>query len=297
MRTRQMILVTLFLFALALALGSARTTHAAGKADVVQYISYTGHGWDVLQSTGSSFTASAWNTTELFNSNPLTRWVAVGDFNGDGKKDVVQYISYAGHGWDVLQSTGSSFTASAWNTTELFNSDNSSRWVGVGDFNGDGKEDVVQYIAGRGWDVLLSTGSSFTASTWNATEPFNSDNTSRWVAVGDFNGDGKADVVQYLGVGGLGWRVLLSTGSSFIASTWNNTELFNSDPITRWVAVGDFNGDGKADVVQYISYAGHGWDVLRSTGSSFVESTWNSTELFNPDAATRWVGVGNFNGN
>jgi hypothetical protein len=87
--------------------------------------------------------------------------------------------------------------------------------------------------------------------------------------VGDFNGDGKDDVVSYHPAYGT-WWVNRSTGSAFILKKW---ATFGTK--TGWdpQMVGDFNGDGKDDVVNYHAALGNWW-VSRSTGSGFTLHKW-----------------------
>ena len=66
----------------------------------------------------------------------------------------------------------------------------------------------------------------------------------RSVAIGDFNGDGKADLVSANGNSD-NVSVLLGNGAGSFASAVN----FAVGAFPRSVAIGDFNGDGKADLV------------------------------------------------
>jgi microsomal dipeptidase-like Zn-dependent dipeptidase len=84
---------------------------------------------------------------------------------------------------------------------------------------------------------------------------------------GDVNGDGKADVVYW--VPNVGYKVLLSTGSTFVeqAGVWGiNTQNQDLGPF-----LADVNGDGKADIVYWSS--GIGYRVLLSNGSGFGPDT------------------------
>ena len=110
-----------------------------------------------------------------------------------------------GSGADVFLSNGSSFvSAGSWT-----GAGNDAHWY-VGDFNGDGKDDIFRHNAGvSGAEVFLSNGSSFiSAGSWTGAG-----NDGRWY-VGDFNGDASDDIMRY-SPGVSGGEVFLSNGSSF----------------------------------------------------------------------------------
>jgi hypothetical protein len=207
--------------------------------------------WQVLTSTGSGFT-----TSRFGRWNPTLSWsnVLAGDFNYDGRDDIVGQRSDGA--WVVAASTGTAFSSNvwAWFSTGQFGT--------VGDFNGDGRDDVAVRNANNGaWRVLTSTGSTFDPvryGTWDATTSWSS------VRAGDFNGDGRSDLVGQRADGA--WHVSLSNGASFATSAWASLAS------NQFVTVGDFNGDGYDDVA--VRNAANGsWRVLSSNGSSSFTSS------------------------
>jgi hypothetical protein len=123
--------------------------------------------------------------------------------------------------------------------------------MGLGDFNQDGKPDLIATTE-WGFSVLLADANGgFQAAATNALESLPSavalsGQTS--VAVGDVNGDGKLDFVVGTDLGFIELGrvfVFLSKGDgTFLESTNYLTE-----PRARSVTLGDFNGDGKLDLV------------------------------------------------
>ncbi len=204
-------------------------------------------------SDGAKFTWSGVWTTEPYTGGP---WY-VGDFNGDGKTDILRY-EQGTSGAKILLSTGTSFqSAGSW--TDAWYGDRG--WY-IGDFNGDGKDDLLRYLYGKsGADVFLSTGSSFVYSgSWTPAGM----GESGW-HLGDFNGDGKTDLARYL-VGQTGADMWLSNGAAFVHDgDWTPAGHGEGGADSRdgigWEE-GDFNGDGKTDLLRVVPQ--HGVDVLLS---------------------------------
>lgn len=159
-----------------------------------------------------------------------------GDFNGDGKTDLM--INAGGAGWYVYLSNGdgtfryvsSPTPYSVWNSPT------------AGDFNGDGKTDFMinTVTPGAGWYVYLSNGDGTFryASSPTPYVPWNSP------TVGDFNGDGKSDFMIDTVTPGAGWYTYLSNGDGTFrfVSTAAPYGMYTPTP-------GDYNGDGQTDFI------------------------------------------------
>jgi hypothetical protein len=117
--------------------------------------------------------------------------VSTGDFNGDGKADIL-LRSDAGWVTNWLGKASNSFTNNGANTSLFFD----TNWfvVGTGDFNGDGLDDLL-LRSGEGWvtNWLATANGGFTNNGANATTFLPTD----WgiQSIGDFNGDGKDDLI------------------------------------------------------------------------------------------------------
>src|SRR5262249_29508554 len=97
---------------------------------------------------------------------------------------------------------------------------------------------------------------------------------SAWINVrsGDFNGDGLTDIAGWDPATG-NWQVSLSTGTGFAPpQVWGNW-----DKTVAWtdILVGDFNGDGQADVAGRNSN-GHLEVALPQAGDYQVQATWHT---------------------
>src|SRR5207302_5536960 len=122
--------------------------------------------------------------------------VAVGDFNGDGKPDLVVANS-ANNTWpssgqlpgnlSVLLGNGDGTFRAA----QTFTTGTTPEYVAVGDFNGDGKADLaVANYRSHNLSVLLGNGDG----TFRAVQTFTTGSGHQTVVVGDFNGDGQPDL-------------------------------------------------------------------------------------------------------
>jgi hypothetical protein len=143
--------------------------------------------------------------------------------------------------------------------------------VSVGDFNGDGNQDLaVANEYSNSVSVLLGNGSGgFTAATGS---PYSTGSYPVSLAVGDFNGDGIQDLAvanEYSN----SISVLLGNGSGGFTAATGSPFSVGSDPLS--VAVGDFNGDGIQDLAVANVY-GYNVTILLGNGSGgFTASTAN----------------------
>jgi len=217
--------------------------------------------------TDTQETGFSWNDT-----TPL-----IGDFNGDGKKDMA-YVNNSANGASgvevmVALSTGSSYqTPVRW--LNLPNWSYSGIKPVTGDFSGDGKTDIGFLFDINGTSasiqIATSTGSAFNSpSAWYTMTGWTL-STMKPIA-GDFNGDGKTDFAE-LGKqtdGHADLQVFISTGTAFYSpAQWLNLTGWGWDGMK--IFTGDFNGDGKADFAS-LNGASNGSEfrVALSTGSSF----------------------------
>jgi hypothetical protein len=142
-----------------------------------------------------------------------------GDFDGDGKTDIVTFTR-ADSGLAIVSlSNGSGCEpATTWHSHFALGNEVPA----VGDFNGDGRDDIVTFTRGELGVVFvsLSDGTTFSqiASKWH--ERF------EIPAVGDFNGHGKADIAAFT-QGDLGdVFVWLSDGTMFVREAWKWHDYF-----------------------------------------------------------------------
>jgi Big-like domain-containing protein/VCBS repeat protein/FG-GAP repeat protein len=215
--------------------------------------------------------------------------VAVGDLNGDGKPDLVVA--------NLCQSTSCSQGNNGTVSVLLGNGDGTfqpaqkyatagfgASSVAIGDFNGDGNADVVvanqcstsDCESGGSVSILLGNGNG----TLRPAKTYASGGyTSLAVAAADFNTDGNLDLAvanqcQNTSCENGSVSVLMGNGDG----TFQSAQSFSSAGYeTNFVAVGDFNGDGNADLVltsqcQDSSCKNGGVSVLLGTGNGSFQT-------------------------
>ncbi|MCG8927781.1 FG-GAP-like repeat-containing protein [Lentzea sp. CC55] len=242
----------------------------------------------VSLSDGGRFVQDGWKWHEFFGVDheiPLT-----GDFNGDGKDDVATFTRGDRADVYVALSSGEGFSGTGvkWHNDFAFGTETPL----VGDFNGDGKDDIATFTQGNTGDVFvaLSNGSAFagTAVKWHD-----------WFAVGgevpvagDFNGDGKDDIATFTRGEAGDVFVALSTGSGFAGTTvkWHDRFGLHGEVVDA----GDFDGDGKDDIVTFTRGDAGDVFVSFSDGTKFVQDGWKWHENF--AFRTEIPEVGDFNG-
>ena len=199
-------------------------------------------------STGVLIPLAVINTTGLGNAIRIT----TADVNGDGALDI---IAASGPGQTTMVKVYDGKTGQQIRSFVAFEGTNTSgAFVSAGDFNGDGRADIVvsadrgntprvRIISGADTNVVLADFNAFVSGFRGGVR----------TAVGDVNNDGKLDLIAAAGNSGGGFvnvfnGTTLGTGlaprklvADFRAMGTYTGSLF--------VSAGDINGDGFADVV------------------------------------------------
>lgn len=254
---------------------------------------------------------SIWTPTNFFDYPAFGGWEKgyVGDFNADGKDDLlaipnndpgVGFTSWIAHRVYEANTIGNDLVYT--NTKSIANPCSGSyayfSWgenMYVGDFDGDGFKNEVAVVANKSLGTTCPGGVRFykAAVTWDAVTLRNKWDHFQYtgltltfpsydekLVIGDYNGDGKDDILaiadKTLGTSWQGFKILLNTFSSGTFS-FASPILYPYNPTpccTSWgenFYAGDFNGDGRSDLLVVANKAlGTTWDGARIFSSQDV---------------------------
>ncbi|MGD9367967.1 MAG: FG-GAP-like repeat-containing protein, partial [Desulfobacteraceae bacterium] len=244
----------------------------------------SGSGWKLYEAVDGGFSLTAEGTE--FNSQTK---ITPGDFNGDGKTDVMAApctISYQPS--EIYLSNGQGFEPPL-----VGPSVNAYTSINILDLKGNGKSDLLLefhtekrggtgigtfYYYDRRWALFLNSGNGFQQIRAGGDMPMSFAGLSGQLIIGDFNGDGKSDFIDIKSF--VSSELYLSTGNDIIKASDTNPAFSLPEDLNRaYWRTGDFNGDGTTDIlaVDIVANTFDSYRLYISTGNALVkvkEGTW-----------------------
>lgn len=197
------------------------------------------------------------------------------DIDGDGKFELLVIKNNSSYIIRIFQTSGATgyIMGAQWDycTTGTILTKDSK--IILGDFNGDRNTDLLVRNSNGTWNIEMSNGKNFevyasSSFGFNQAVHYTNNPDDDKVIVADFNGDGKADVLHafrnYSNPNITKLSVYYSKGAianglNFSANFQYEQYIYNSLLQSTPLIVGDFNGDGRADLLNWYN---SGADVI-----------------------------------
>lgn len=222
----------------------------------------------------------------LFSGVTATRWerdlrwcnggnqLFEGDFNGDGKTDLLCHKPSDGYKWITFANSNGQFTGTSWQHAMGW-CYHANAELHIGDFNGDGRSDLLCHDTGSGhkWISFANSAGNFAGGTsWEFAMGWCYHSNAE-LHIGDFNGDGRDDLLCHDSGSGYKWISFANCQGNFIGRTSWEYEM-------RWCShngaelhIGDFNGDGRDDLLCHDTGNGYKWIAYANNEGNFVGGT------------------------
>ncbi|HWB94867.1 MAG TPA: FG-GAP-like repeat-containing protein, partial [Puia sp.] len=258
----------------------------------------------ILRNT-STVGSISFDTHVDFSTGFKTRWVTMGDVDGDGKPDL--FVVSNGGVLSLLRNTttsGAAFSTSSFSAAVNFATDGNPQMAAFGDLDGDGKPDIAVTSYNSSTVSLFrntsTKGVAFSSSTLAAKVDLAATNNATGVAIGDLDGDGKPDIVACNRTSSTVslFRNVITSSGAFSTSSFDPKVDLSTGSTTWRIAIADLDMDGKPDIAVVNSGAATA-SVLKNTtttGAAFSTSSFNTQVTYATGTTPQDIAVADLDG-
>ncbi len=222
-----------------------------GRADVLwRNTDGTVADWTM---NGTVISASATVTSGGTAIRPDASWsvAGLGDFDGDTRSDILwrnssgELVAWMMNGATI--STSGDITSGG----VAVRPDASWSVAGIGDFDGDGRKDILWRNASGEVTAWMMNGTAIVRSGDITSGGAAVAPAASWsvAGIGDFNHDGRSDILWRNSNGALSEWLMGGTAISASGAITSGGVAVTPDASWHVVEVGDFNGDGNSDIL------------------------------------------------
>ena len=265
-----------------------------GQGDWLCHDVTTGYEWIDFADFSGLFMGTDWERDAAW-CNQASGRVYKGDFNGDSRTDLLCHDADTGYMWiDYSDTTGPLLGADWDRDAEWCNHDGAQ--LHVGDFNGDGRDDLLCHdtLTGHKWLDYASASGHFLGTDWDRDAEWCNEATSE-LRVGDFNGDGHVDWLCRDTLTGYMWIDYASLAGRFMGTNWERDAQWCFEAGVK-LYLGDFSGDGRVDMLCHDSTTGYKRTDYANVTGRFYGTNWEKDALWCFQVSGE-IHTGDFDGN
>lgn len=269
------------------------------RSDLLCNNPVSGYTWIAYANGAGQFSGTGWES-HLNWCNAANSQLTMGDFNGDGRTDMLCHNTVTGSKAIAYANSAGQFTGANWQSAM------GTGWCrqaddtfSTSDFNGDGRADMHCHnrATGTHWLAFANTSGQFPGTSWEGRLNWCLGSTER-LHLSDINRDGRTDLLCHNSATGAKSIAYATTFGVFSGPNWQSAMGMGwCNQADDAFSLGDFNGDGRADMLCRNLASGHSWVAFADASGTFPGTSREWAPNWCVQSGGEFHGTGDFDAN